>query len=379
MKSSLFALVAAPVLALSACGGSAPPGSTGPGTPAATAPSGEALDPNASLSTKRENVTFTAGGRTIPGTIVAPTEAGSWPAVLILAGSGPTDRDWTSPLLPGTNGSAALLAEELAKRGAVVLRFDKAGAGANPGPPLDQLSLDTYRDEARSALTLLRSRPDVRVDRIFVAGHSEGAVHATRLAQVAGDQLAGVIYLAPASRSMADTIVSQLEHQLKNPLAGLTPAQVDAELAGIRKAFADFRDNRPVDPTQVSTLPPVQKLVAGIISPATAGLARDLLFFENAAQAATLEEPMLVVGGGKDIQVDVEADIRHLERALRTAQRDVTVNVAPDADHVLKHEPKSMAELRANVMAVQTAYNADGRTLDPGAVDAIVAWLAART
>jgi hypothetical protein len=64
--------------------------------------------------TVSEEVTFVAGGRTIPGTIVRP-ESGTGPGLLLLAGSGPTDRDWNSPLLPGRNGSGRLLAEALAQ------------------------------------------------------------------------------------------------------------------------------------------------------------------------------------------------------------------------------------------------------------------------
>lgn len=369
LRGTLIALA----LSTSACGGDAKPVG---GTPAA---SGRRVDPQASRATQATDLTFTAGGRSIPGTLVAPTEPGPWPAVLLLAGSGPTDRDWNNPLIQTKNGSGKLLAEALAAHGVVVLRFDKAGTGGNEMPPLDRFTIDTYRDEARSALSLLRARADVRGDRVFVAGHSEGGLHATRLALVAGDELAGVLYLSSAARSMADTMVTQIESQLKNPAAGLTPEQADAELASLKKGLADFGAGRPVDPTQVSTLPPIQQLVAGIVAPATATLTRALIMFDNAAEAPKVALPMLVLGGGKDIQVDPELDARYLEGALRAAGKDVTLHIAPDADHVLKTEPKPVAELRANLLAVQHGYNAEGRPLDPDVVTAIVAWLAART
>src|SRR5206468_511457 len=74
-----------------------------------------------------EEVTFVVGTppRTIPGTLTRPAH-GTGPGLLLMAGSGPTDRDWTSPLLAGKNGSARQLAEALAARGIVSLRFDKA-------------------------------------------------------------------------------------------------------------------------------------------------------------------------------------------------------------------------------------------------------------
>lgn len=357
-----------------ACGRTAPPDAPPPPSPQV-----RSVTPAPSVETTTEELTFQVDGRDVPATVVAPAEPGRWPAVLLLAGSGPTDRDWNSPALPSRNGSARLLADELARRGVVVLRFDKALSGDNPGPPLDRMTLDTYRDEASAALTALRARPDVRADRVFVAGHSEGAIHATRLAQARAADLAGVLYLSPASRSMADTIVTQLERQLRHPMAGLSPQQADAELASLRAALDDFAAGKPVDPTRASSLPPVQQLVASLIAPPTAALARDLLFFDPAAGAATLALPMLVLGGGKDVQVDPELDLRHLERAIRATNEDVTFHLAPDADHVLKHEPKTMEELRANLLAVQTRYNADDRTLDPEVVRAIADWLTART
>lgn len=88
---------------------------------------------------------------------------------------------------------------------------------------------------------------------------------------------------------------------------------------------------------------------------------------------------MLVLNGGKDIQVDAELDGRHLVDALTQSGREVTHRVAPNADHVLKHQPLTMAELRADLLAVQTGYNAEGRTLDPVALAAIVEFVAAHS
>jgi uncharacterized protein len=66
---------------------------------------------------------------TVYGTLVRPSGPGPFCAVVMVAGSGPTDRDWNSPLLPGTNGSARLLAEALAQAGIASLRYDKRASG----------------------------------------------------------------------------------------------------------------------------------------------------------------------------------------------------------------------------------------------------------
>lgn len=357
----------------------APPLAQASPAKASPAQRANAIGVDAAFAVVSEEVSFTAGGRTIGGTLTLPKAAGAWPGLVLLAGSGPTDRDWNHPLIAGKNGSGALLATELAKHGAVVLRFDKAGSGKNPGPPREQLTIDTYRDEAVAALVLLRARPEVRRDRVFVAGHSEGAIHATRLAQVAQPPLAGVLYLSPVSRTMIDTILTQVEAQLKHPSAMLSEREVEAEMASLRKAFADFMAGKPVDPRQVSKIPWLQPLVAVVVNPATATGMRALLGFDNAAEAGALSGPFFVLAGGKDVQVDPDLDAGRLEKALRAAGRDVTLHLAVDADHVLKHEPKPLAALRDDLRAAQSSYSADGRVLDASATAAIVAWLAAHS
>src|SRR5206468_1210457 len=139
-----------------------------------------------------------------------------------------------------------------AAHGAVVLRFDKAGSGKNPGPPAGQWRLDTYRDEARAALALLRTRPEVDRDQLFLAGNSEGGIHAIRVAEV--EPVAGVIFLAAPARSMKDTMLRQIEDNLR--IVGKMPADVVAkQMAALRRVLEDFVAGKPVDAAAVSVIP----------------------------------------------------------------------------------------------------------------------------
>ena len=351
---------------------------TTPSSTSSAPMTGKPMDPHISMATLSTEVEFALGKGGVPATLTIPKDDGPWPAVVLMAGSGPTDRNWNNPLLAARNGSGKLLAEALAKHGMVVLRFDKAGTGKNPGPPLADLTLDTYRDEGLAALAYLRSRPDVRADRVFLAGHSEGGIHATRTA-LADGKVAGVIYLSAAGRPMVDIVLDQLESQLRNPAAGLSEADAKAEVTSLRAAFADFAAGKPVDPTKASKLVPIQQLVAAIVNPATEKLSRALLAFDTAAEIAKLTVPVFIFGGGKDVQVDPELDGRRLERALHDGKHDVRFYVGRDADHVLKHETKTQAELRANLVEVQANYNAEGRSLDEPTLKALVDWLAAKS
>ena len=320
-----------------------------------------------------EEVTFVAGGRTIPGTLVHP-DSGSGPGLLLLAGSGPTDRDWNSPLLPGKNGSARLLAEAMAARGVTVLRFDKAFSGKNPGLPIADLTLDTYREEASAALDLLSSRAEVDAARVFVAGHSEGGIHAARLAESRGDQLRGVILISAPGRSLREVLEVQLEHNILDS-AGMTRDQIEAEMARIKTALRSFVAGQDVDPKSVSSHPSILAVMTALMSPQVAHIGRALASFEPAQAAAAIAAPVLVLQGAKDVQVDPVEDAERLRAARRSARKAVDYYLSPLADHVLKAESRPLEEIRASPQLLQTVYNAPDRTLAEDLVEALARWI----
>jgi uncharacterized protein len=320
-----------------------------------------------------EEISFVAGGRTIPGTLVHP-ESGTGPGLLLLAGSGPTDRDWNSPLLPGKNGSARLLAEALAARGVTVLRFDKAFSGRNPGLLIADLTLDTYRDEATAALDFLRARPEVDPAHVFVAGHSEGGIHAIRLAQSAGGGIRSVILISAPGRSLAQVLEVQLEKNVLSSV-GLTTEQLEAEMVPIRTALRSFVAGQDVDPKSASSRPQIVGILTALMAPMVARIGRALAGFEPAEAVAGLPMPVLVLQGGKDIQVDPKEDAERLVAARRAAGKPVDFHLSPSANHVLKTEPLSLEELRANPQLVQAGYNAPDRILAVDLVEALAQWM----
>lgn len=98
--------------------------------------------------------------------------------MVFAAGSGPTDRDWNSPLLAGTNGSGKLLAAALAAAGIASLRYDKSVAGPQAVEnitALGSLTMQRHTDEFAAAVRVLAEEPSI--DRIFGLGNSEGTLH----------------------------------------------------------------------------------------------------------------------------------------------------------------------------------------------------------
>jgi hypothetical protein len=127
-------------------------------------------------------VTWQSPLATIHGTLVRPLGPGPFPGVVLVAGSGPTNREWNSPLLPGSNGSAHLLAEALTRAGITSLRYDKLASDSqirdNLPALIGKFSMQSHLDELMGAVRTLAGQSCVRKGRIFALTNSEGALHA---------------------------------------------------------------------------------------------------------------------------------------------------------------------------------------------------------
>ena len=185
------------------------------------------------------DVSWQMGNESMSGTLVKPDGAGPFPALVLVAGSGPTDRNWTSPLLSGTNGSAPLIAEELARAGFASLRYDKRASGQHPTEYwqalVGTLSMQSHTDELAGAVHTLASQEFVRADQIFGLGNSEGTLHVLNY-QLSQPEIpfAGIILVAPPGRSVGDVARAQLA-----PQAALIP-NGEALLALYDEAVARF-------------------------------------------------------------------------------------------------------------------------------------------
>jgi alpha-beta hydrolase superfamily lysophospholipase len=308
---------------------------------------------------------------TMWGTLVRPAGPGPFAAVVMVAGSGPTDRDWNSPLLPGSNGSARLIADDLAESGFASLRYDKRASGPHAAENMQHLigkmSMESHLDELSSAVRLLAEQDFVRVDRLFGLGNSEGNLHVLNYqVHTPPTPLAGLVLIAPPGRAVGGVARTQLAEQL----AALPDSVRLLELYD--QAIARFVAQQPIAPD--SSLPQgVQTLLHALETPANLPFARELWSAEAASLLGQVEVPALVLIGKKDIQVDWRADGGPLEEAAR-GRADVTLVYPEDANHVLKYEPRPRAELPAATAAA--SYNNPQTGLDPESMTIIRDWLA---
>jgi len=278
----------------------------------------------------------------LEGSFLCPTTPAPWPAVLLIAGSGPTDRNGNSAGLPGANNSLKLLAEALAQRGIASVRYDKRGIGGSRATLTSEADLrfDMLADDA--AAWVRRMHLDPRLSTITVAGHSEGSLLGMLAARSANAD--AYISLEGAGRTASAIIHEQLASRATAPIA----AQADS-------IMAEIDAGRTVD-----SIPPT--LVA-LFRPSVQPYLVSWFRYDPAKELAKLQVPVLIVQGTTDIQVSNE-DARLLAAADPRAKL-VTID---GMNHVLKMVP---ADLTQQIKS----YSDPSLPVAPQLVDAVASFV----
>lgn len=322
---------------------------------------------------KSEDISWRLGETVIDATVAAPDEPGRYPGVVLVAGSGPTDRNWESPLLPGANGSGRLIAEQLAASGYVTIRYDKRASGPraqqNVAILSGTISLESHFDELNSAVSQLLARPDVDGGRLFVLTSSEGAIHALHYQAHRGVvPFSGMVLTGAPGRALNEVANSQVVSQLKGLDEG------DELVSRYHDLVRRFEDGLPF--SQDPALPEfANNLVAALSAPVNQPFTREFWSFTPAEHLRKTTVPVLVVIGKKDIQCDWMLDGGALEEAAQ-GTNNVTFYYPDNANHALKYEPRPREELTG---ADALAYNTAGTHLDSETIGTILGWLRERS
>lgn len=281
----------------------------------------------------------------LKGTLTTPADGARGPAVLILAGSGPTDRDGNSPL--GVQAAPyRLLAHGLAERGISSLRVDKRGIAASMAAAAkeEDLRFQTYSDDARAWAAELKRQTGARC--VWLVGHSEGALVAEVAAQKNRD-VCGVALISGAGRKAAEVLREQLA-------AGL-PKDMQADAF---KTLDELEAGRTV-----ANPPPA---LAALFRPSVQPYLISWLPLDPAALLKDIRGPVLIVQGTSDLQIGV-ADAER----LAAARPDAKLIKLEGVNHVLK---AASAERAANL----ATYADPQLPLAPGVVEGIADFVKAR-
>lgn len=264
-------------------------------------------------ATVDESVTLETPTGTLYGTLLVPASKKPCPVVLIIAGSGPTDRNGNSPLLPGANNSNKMLADGLADAGIASLRYDKRGIAASAKAMVSEsdIRFDTYVSDAEIWAKKLRA--DKRFSTLTIAGHSEGSLIGMIAAKNVGAD--GYVSIAGVGRPANLILHDQLKPQLPEAMMKQADEALTTLAAG--KTLGDF-------PPQLASL------FRASVQPYMISW----FHYDPAKEIAKLTIPILIVQGSTDIQVSVD-DAKMLSKGAPAAK----LLIIEGMNHVLKQVP----------------------------------------
>lgn len=261
--------------------------------------------------------------KSIHSTLLLPKDTSKpMPVVLFISGSGPTDRDGNSPMLPGKNNSLKMLAEGLAMNGIASLRYDKRGVGESAKAMVaeSELRFETYIDDAAAFCEQLRA--DKRFNAVVIAGHSEGSL--IGMVAVKRCDASGFISIAGAGRPAGEILRTQLAGKLPPALATQSEAILKDLEAG-----------------KTTEKPPVE--LFAIYRPSVQPYMISWLRYDPAKSIAALSVPILIIQGTTDIQVSVD-DAKRLAAASPKAK----LLIVEGMNHVLKSVSSDKAKQMAS-------------------------------
>lgn len=329
-------------------------------------------------------VTFPGGseGVTLAGTLTLPRDAGPHPAVLLLSGSGPQDRDESLRPLSAIK-PFALLADALTRVGVAVLRVDDRGTGASTGD-FATATLGDLTADARAAFEALVARPEVDPGRTGLLGHSEGGIYIASLIEQ-GLPIAFAIGLAAPATNGVDLMVAQngaIARTSGADAAGVERAETfaralyEATLAGDEAAarlavetyFGDLWDRQP--PDAQAALGERGAFVADQVDRQLAAVGgpwfTELLRSDAGIGWGMARIPVLGVFGGKDVQVLADQNAPLMEVQLAGSDPSSRVVTLPDANHLFQ----------AAVTGGLAEYGTLASTFTPDLLPLVTAWVA---
>jgi uncharacterized protein len=228
------------------------------------------------------------------GTLFMPKTGSNFPLVIIIAGSGPTDRNGNSNMGLQTN-CYTKLADSLVMKGIACFRFDKRGVAESADSTMkeDDMSFDTYIADTKAWINYLKE--NYTFSKIIIAGHSEGSLVGMQSIENAN----AFISIAGPGESIDKTLKKQLKGKL-GPLEPLVMKQMDSLKAGKKVTCTD-------------------KNLMSVLRPSVQPYMISWMKYDPAKTIASIKKPCLIVQGSKDLQVK-SSDAQLLKKANPKAQ-----------------------------------------------------------
>jgi len=336
-------------------------------------------EPQPPFPYREEDVTYpnpAATGVTLAGTLTLPSTPGPFPAVLLVSGSGPHDRnEWLMGHKP-----FLVLADHLARRGLAVLRVDDRGTAKSTGSFATATSLD-FSSDALAGIAFLRSRREINPKRIGIIGHSEGGLIAPMVAAKSAD-VAFVVLMAGPGVTGEETLYEQA--RLLNRAGGATEEAVAASRRFQEQAFAILKaEPDPVAAEKLlrdaaKSLAAAQSQQGGKPASVDEGQIRRMnspwyrffLTYDPRLALRQLKIPVLAINGERDLQVPPRQHLPEIAKALK---------VAGNKDHQIVEMPGLNHLFQSCDTGSDLEYGKIDETINPAALSVMSTWIVAHT
>lgn len=264
---------------------------------------------------------------------------------VLVAGSGPTDRDWSNPLIPKASHAGRDFARWLQSRGIGSLRYDKRFIGSRDAS-LD-ISLDAQVGDIRAALLAARKLPEAKGRKLLLIGHSEGAL----LSLLAAQDADALLLLGLPGQSLRRQILDQVRAQFDQ--GGLAPEVTRRNLDYLASGLERLAAGEEVPAAGEGVLPALVSLMKGLARPESLGFFRATMDLDPWRLAARLAMPHAAAWGDRDVQT--------WKPVVPATFKGAVIDL-PGANHLLKREVRPAAELSgANA---SSAYGDDTPMVD---------------
>ena len=323
---------------------------------------------------REEEITFAnpKAQISLAGTLTFPSGPGPFPAAILIAGSGPHDRDENvaghRPFL--------VLADHLTRKGVAVLRYDKRGIGKSTGN-FDQATTEDFAGDATAAFDYLKSRKEINAKKMGFIGHSEGGLIAPMIASRSSDVAWVVLLAAPGLKGEQ---IMMLQSELILKAAGFDDERVARARDFSLQSYALARKEKDpevletkltelVDSTGMSTtLPPTTlKPQARMM---TSAWFRFFLDYDPIPALKKTQCPVLALNGDKDLQIASKENLTQIEKALQEGgNKDVQTHELTGLNHLFQHAPTGSP----------TEYGGIEETFAPEALAFVSDWILKHT
>lgn len=336
-------------------------------------------EPSFPLPYYAEDVTFQniEDDISLAGTLTLPAKDGVYPAVILISGSGPQNRDEE---LMG-HRPFLVLSDHLTRQGIAVLRYDDRGVGKSTGH-FNMSALDDFASDVNSAIAYLRTRKEIDQKNIGLIGHSEGGVIAPMVA-ASSDAVSFIVLLAgPGIKS---TELLPLQQKMIARSAGATEAEADyvqEASSDILEMLIKYDDKEVfraklteftnINWEKIKGVPNVPKdltkeqYVSSITNAMTARWFKGIVRYDPAPVLEQVDCPVLALIGEKDVQVPSKENLSGINNALaRGGNTDILVKELPDLNHLFQECETGGLDEYAKIK----------QTFSPVALNEISAWV----